>query len=896
MKIPSNGSQFEKKWYTKDINYLSFNFILKLAFYNLLGLVFLGVLLILLVWTIKPHFFNSSVDKVKTVLLRDHGYGDYGKNITSKSIKKLIANQLYPELNSRIPTLSFDIRFKHWNKITAKRNRAINSGVLVSNSDDFVPAKITVGDKRVNARIRLKGDNIDHLLGKNKWSFRIKIKDDAYLFGLKKFSVQHPLTRNYQNQFIINEIHKKYGLITPKYFYVNVIINGEFIGIMLLEEHFSKEMLERNQRKEGVIIKYDESAFWESLYINNNDLKLRQPSKNPFLHYQNGRLDAFSKSKIKKSKRLKREYGLAISLLRGFNEGTISASEVFDIDLMANYLAVSKIFYTGHDVTWTNQRFYLNPYTLRLEPIPFDSALGAKLEITGEQIARDILKDRVIYEKYINKLDELKHDFNDGKIVAELQQLEGKQLDILGEEFYFLDKFNFDMVGECSELDNVKYPLYLYGSMVLSKGHPTLELSNPLCEDVEVLSIKWKNSRGDETTFITEKEIDFPLVLKKTRIGELPKIVQVPYEKDPALLGYQLEIVAKAVSKKPIMVHFVKEYFESLSRNPMPENSLDSLLSQHKFIVLGKMDNKHLSIKQGVWDVKGSIIIPNGYKVSIREDTKLKFDSDAAFIIYGTTEFIGTVSKPIVFEPKDEISWNGVAIYNAPTRSKWSNVSINRTKGISYSILNLTGGVTFYNSDVDMDNCYFTGNIGEDALNIVHSDFFLSSVNISDTLSDGFDGDFVKGMIVGGVYKNIGTAGGGGDAIDVSGSNVIVKDLNIQDVNDKAISVGEKSTVEIKNVVIADADIAIASKDGSDVKAVDIKLDSIRNTALMVYNKKPEYGAAILVANNTMISNSLRPAQVEDGSVLILNGKTIKTGNIDVKSMYNKIRASGDEQ
>ena len=72
--------------------------------------------------------------------------------------------------------------------------------------------------------------------------------------------------------------------------------------------------------------------------------------------------------------------------------------------------------------------------------------------------------------------------------------------------------------------------------------------------------------------------------------------------------------------------------------------------------------------------------------------------------------------------------------------------------------------------------------------------FLLNSVFIDNTLSDGLDLDFSKGSILHSERSNI-----GGDALDFSGSKVILRNTKANNVKDKAVSAGERSDVDINN-------------------------------------------------------------------------------------------------
>jgi len=296
-----------------------------------------------------------------------------------------------------VPKVYIDIKFKHLQKIYAKRDEALEQGVLIRGDNDYVPAKIRSENSEIKVKLRLKGDWVDHLEGK-KWSFRIQTAGKSHLFGLRRFSIQHPKTRGFQGEALIHEVFSQFDILSPRYSFVDVVINGDNIGIMALEEHFSKELLERNGRKEGVIIRFNESLVWDA-----NDGSERGFG-GAFDSHFNAKIDAFQASKIKKSERLTREYATAVGLLRGFTSKQLPASKVFDSELMGRYLAIAQFFGIWHEIRWHNQRFYLNPLTLKLEPIAFDANIQIAKEVgvnaINESFNSNLLKDIEIFSVF----------------------------------------------------------------------------------------------------------------------------------------------------------------------------------------------------------------------------------------------------------------------------------------------------------------------------------------------------------------------------------------------------------------------------------------------------------------------------------------------------------------
>ena len=71
-----------------------------------------------------------------------------------------------------LPRLTVDMKLKHLRKVEAKREEAIQRGILFSSDDDYVPAQLRFDGRGIPVKMRLKGDTWPHFAG-DKWSFRI---------------------------------------------------------------------------------------------------------------------------------------------------------------------------------------------------------------------------------------------------------------------------------------------------------------------------------------------------------------------------------------------------------------------------------------------------------------------------------------------------------------------------------------------------------------------------------------------------------------------------------------------------------------------------------------------------------------------------------------------------
>lgn len=264
------------------------------------------------------------------------------------------------------PVVQLDIEKRFLNKLLHKRSIAARESLLMRDPDSFVPGNIRLGDENVRVRVRLKGDLLDHHR-LDSWSFRVEVRGENTLSGQRVLSFQHPDTRNFLGEWVFHRAFRREGGIAPRYSFVEVLLNGQSRGIYAMEEHFDKILVESNRRKEGPIVKVDEGQMFLL--------------GNGFFAYDRVSFEAFQPSKIQESDVLTREFRVATSLMEGFRRRTYTASEVFNVDLLAKYVALCDLMGTWHALRYHNLRFYYDGFMSVLEPISFDgSTVGDALE------------------------------------------------------------------------------------------------------------------------------------------------------------------------------------------------------------------------------------------------------------------------------------------------------------------------------------------------------------------------------------------------------------------------------------------------------------------------------------------------------------------------------------
>jgi len=267
-------------------------------------------------------------------------------------------------LKSNPQTLELIFNDEQKSKLFENRKIALNNGLLVTHDSSWVKCKIKYIDDTLMGKLRLKGDDIDHLSG-DKWSFRIKLKGGKRIFGMKKFSIQNPKTRNYIYEWIFHQALRRENIISLRYEFIKVVINGENKGIYALEEHFDEHLLDNNHKENSVITRFNEDYFWNFNAVPKHSSAMAETWLSALVDTY-GNLDSSNNKIFLDSKKI----------IEAHRAGEITTSEAFNIEKLSTYLAICDLMDGSHAWNWQNLKFCYDSKTKKLEPIGFDKGRG----------------------------------------------------------------------------------------------------------------------------------------------------------------------------------------------------------------------------------------------------------------------------------------------------------------------------------------------------------------------------------------------------------------------------------------------------------------------------------------------------------------------------------------
>lgn len=798
-----------------------------------------------------------------------------------------------------LPLMAIDIKHRSYLKLAAKRAEALEKGSLITADDDFVPASIRIGTRTVPVKMRLKGDYVDHLIGR-KWSFRVKVKNGDEILGLRVFSLQHPRTRGFQKDALFMDELRRHNVLAVRHKYVRIRVNGEDLGIMDLEEHFSKELLESQRRREGVILAADDRVLWDWHQAAKGWLAAERlyPILRPF-----------RSSQIKTSPALQSMDEVARGLFRGFIAGDLQPHEVFDPVSWGRYIAVAELWQRPHTLTWFNVRLYYNPIMGKFEPVAYDSigSTGDKdylVRSLARLIPRTLLKDPIIRHEFVMSLGETCREAQSTEFQERVRAADLAYRGDLASEFMFVPAFdtagmnqraqklsfvtesNYDTLQLESPLvpKTRKFPEPVRALVGLEEKMLSLDIANQCYWPVTVRRVMMSLPDTDSSSEPTQVEIwKGKLILDASELDVIPPLTRLVISGVEPPIGAIFLLEGNEPGQQQEFSCPAYIYPPARTSAVLEPNTSAQILASNPFLSFDRESNE-IVVAKGQHLIDQSISVPAGLGFRVSAGTTLRFGPKCQIVVRGACSFGEPGGEEVLLTAASAKShWRGVFVQASRAKCEWHNVTTRNTSGVSVAGLSLTGGVTFYQANLRMSQSRFETSTAEDALNLVECEFELTDTVLQNTRSDALDSDFSKGSFSGGGLFHV-----GGDGLDFSGSEVAIDGTQFRNVNDKAISAGEVSEVRVRNVEISESGTGIASKDGSFVDVADSVITNISHIAVMTYVKKREFGPGKATCTKLTLRECKRNFISQSGSSLTVDGHPVAGEDVDIDELYSK--------
>ncbi len=790
-----------------------------------------GIFFFLIFFTFLAYYFLSGLNykftpknlflKINTVFFDKYLGVDFLKFEDYFEITKLKIKYLIVKPNVEI--LRLEVNQKNVLDLEKQRKSKIDKNLKKTKylKDNIL---INYKDKKFKGRIRVKGDRAIHWLNRKTTSFKIDLQGDDRMFGLEKFSLQKPIVRNYTYEYLFHKLLSYTNHLSLKYFFINLYFNDENRGLYVVEEGISKELIERNKKRNGPIFGLDELTS---------------------LNYPNVQYDLYSSNFwIKENPNLIKT---AFSILNNIkdNEKNINIQDYFDMDKWASFFAIVDITGSYHGSISKSVKLYFNPVTAKFEPIGFDGHYGignlknfilSDFLQEGKISCSFLCDERNWYLKFFKaKNGELNHTFID-RYIHYLKQYSNQ--DFIN-KFLKLNNKDINIINSLIYSENSKADKGLWKGMATFIYNKNLLYDRAKLIKSRMNSINFSNYKLslDENTLVFKDSFSkFPILLTKLNCKTDNKILfyfagnmTIDWPK----ICNQISLKNSDDERKT----YILEENLSMSKSKIPKQINNfKKLSNNKGV--NKVSENNFEVSNDL-NISKNTHIEKTQNFLIKNNVKLELNNGALLYVEGNIVFEGTRENKISIKSDG----TGSIIFNN-NHVRIEHTEVNNLGHPKLDQFILYGGLNFINANVVLKNVSIQNSKSEDALNLINSKTYLKNISLKNIQSDAIDIDFGTMNFTKIICLNVKN-----DCLDLSGAKTDGSILNVDSVNDKGLSAGENSEVNIIDLIMENSRLAVAVKDGSNVYLENIK--SVNNDYdIALFNKKNEYSEPFLKIKN----------------------------------------------
>jgi hypothetical protein len=819
-------------------------------------------------WELLEMTFNVPEKGGKTINIYVFSNGNSPVFFDNLTIEKIAGSKNELNIEPFTPqTFHLEIAEQFMQKLNEKRLEALNNGILINKSTDWLNAKIDDGSQKLDAEVRLKGNRLDNLQS-DKWSYNIKVKSPYSWQRMQSFSIHNPASKQFVSEWIYHQFLQKEKVMATRYDFFQLKLNNRQKGIYAFEENPDIALAIYNNRQPGPIVRFSDDAYW-----NNVGKNIEQGNPNTTNYQVVNALDAADAEPLKNTQTATNEemanhFKVAQNLMHQYQYNLKPASNIFDLDLMARYFAIMDVMQAYQSLDWRDQCFYFNPVSSKLEPVGIS---GFGLEIKPYRKRPFI--GHGLYNPEVQEIDIYMNLFLDDKFIAKycqyLHQYSQKS---------FIENFLLDIEKEAlrrQQFIRKEFSDYVFDAdLVLNNAkniRTNLTPTNNISLKAKIngrqgggISIKISNFHGLPLQIVgfgvTENAIRDTVqgisFIPTNLSGVPPKYTTLTAKGDVTYIFYKLPGVNE--------VFYSQLSFWNAPEANVPEQQLFSRTSLETNALYTVQGNSVI-FKAGSFQINKDIIIPVGYKVSIPAGTVLNFAKGAKFLSKSPVETFGQEDNPVEMRGA-----SGILITDVIEESVFRNTLFDKISNLDYNNWWLPGGVTIYNSKVSFSNCTFSYSKAPESLSIMQSSFELSYCNFSRNEQKGLVTHYSQGKITGGSYTQNGLV-----AIELLKTRAEIDKCFIEQTKQNGLSVGEESKVMVKYIEIKDTDIGVVSTDLSKITIANIKLQNCQR-GFAAYKKQPEFGGSQIIVDNYSANGVKVLHKIELGSSLKLKGKELK--------------------
>lgn len=750
--------------------------------------------------------------------------------------------------------------------MTGVVERARERGVIIPEDNLFVKAEMEHGGRTFKAKMRIKGKLTDHVEGR-KWSFRVIARKDGGVHGMRRFSLQHPGTRNYLTDWFYHRIMAGEGHVALRYMFLRVELNGEDLGIYALEEHFGPELLENNQRLKGPLVRFDPGLYW----IHRLNEMAGVEYDEAFAGQHVSALDAYEGNNVMKDPAMRASFEQAVGLMDAYRRGQLTADKVFDLDRVAARHAILDLLGGWRSVDWSDVKFHFDPVLRRLEPVSYEASSGwpitrligayrhRGMPQPGDELHDALFKDAELFRAYVRHLERVaRKEYLDSLFTAIGPALDSASATLYREFPYKeLDrKVYYRNQETIRRLLDVPKPFHAYlermepGAVVLKvlpiESLP-MEVEGVLLPDGSMLPIQGAAIVSSRP----ERGVGDPMLLRFS--GNWPDSIPVSNARVACrVLGSQRAREVDVFPHRMPGAGEVAGYPDQLAPN------------DHSFPFCVRDDaDRTIHFKPGRWVLDRDLVLPEGYTVHAVAPLHVEMKDGARIISRSVLRWKGHEEAPIRVEGG---AGSQVLLLGAPGQSRLEHVHIMGLGGPGAE--ERVPAVHVHRSDLVMRQCTLAvagGGVGLRAA--------MGRVEVLGSLFNGGHDQLVVDHVEL-VLRNTGFADASDDAITLRGGTADLVGMQADRIKGIALKAALRATVEMKDMDVGTVGKGVEASEGAQVKLSGGRVSGA-GVGLEADKDLLRYGATLIEATGLKLRDNGQDHKSAEGGVIRMDGKVM---------------------
>ncbi len=247
----------------------------------------------------------------------------------------------------------------------------------------------------------------------------------------------------------------------------------------------------------------------------------------------------------------------------------------------------------------------------------------------------------------------------------------------------------------------------------------------------------------------------------------------------------------------------------------------------------------------GEYELYDDLKLPAGSHWILEAGVQLMMGPGVSILSRGTVTARGTPDRRVLVIPVQNVwGWGSFVLLGPEAKGDFAHCRFDGGNAALLDGAYFSGMVAVHYAEsftaTDCDFSRANRQRGDDGLNVKYGLVKLKRVTFTDNRFDAADFDYVA---EGSSVIDSRFISSGNDALDISGSKVLIQGVEVKGADDKGISLGEESEVRIVDSRISGTTMALAVKDFSRADVFGTTLEGNR-IGVAVYNKKRIFGGA----------------------------------------------------